>query len=300
VAAGLEYLFSKQEADGAWRGQSTPLKSGRALTPFVLASVGSFSDERLSRWKPETDRALAAVLQGVGEETEYPNYSRALAILALQRFRPPGGEAAVRRMAKELIEKQIRRAGDDPLHGAWDLGAPVVSRPDVSVTAFVLEALKAAGSLEEPVRQAALAFVARCRASEGGYFFTTDPTQSFQNKAGPDRGYASATSDAVRCLRACGVPDEDPRVAAALEWLRLNPSLDYAAGIPLEMPERIGEGLLFYSLYARQRARGDVPGLRAKLAALQREDGSWRNPVGIMKEDDPVLATALALGSLAE
>jgi hypothetical protein len=306
VERGLAFLFSRQEADGAWRSRAyAELASGRALTPFVLEALAAFPDDRLAARRRDIDRALDAILRDAGAPTEYPNYSRALAVLALARFRPPGWEDAAKRFAAELLSRQIRRSAGDPIDGSWDLGAPVVTRPDLSVTAFALEALAAVRALDPPTRDAALRFVARCRASDGGYFFTSDPVQApFQNKAGRDeetgsyRAYATATADAVRCLRAAGVPDDDPRIAGALAWLRLNPSLDYAAGVPLDIPERTAEGLRFYSWNVRRRVEGAVPGLRAKVVSLQLADGSWRNEVGIMKEDDPIVATGLALPAL--
>lgn len=302
----LDFLFSQQQADGTWRSTVyAALNSGRSLTPFVLEALSAFPDDRLSSRRRDIDRALDAILRDAGAVTEYPNYSRALAVRALRRFRPPGWEDAARRFAAELLSRQIRRGPDDPRDGAWDLGAPVVSRPDLSVTAFVLEALAEMRALDPPAREAALGFVARCRAADGGYFFTADPVHApFQNKAGRDevsgsyRAYATATADAIRCLRAAGVPDDDARISDALAWLRLNPSLDYAAGIPLDTPERAAEGLRFYALNVRRRVESRTPGLRAKILSFQRADGSWRNGAGIMKEDDPVVATGLALRAL--
>lgn len=306
VERALGFLFAQQKPDGTWRSSVyAGLASGRALTPFVLEALSVFPDHRLASRRHDIDRALAAILRDAGSAGEYPNYSRALAVRALARFRPPGWEDAARRLAAELLSRQIRRDPDDPIDGAWDLGAPVVTRPDLSVTAFALEALAELGVLDAPARDAALRFIARCRASDGGYFFTADPIQApFQNKAGRDEGfgsyraYATATADAVRCLRAAGVPDDDPRIAGALAWLRLNPSLDYAAGIPLDTPERSAEGLRFYALNVRHRVEGRTPGLRAKVLSLQKPDGSWRNDAGIMKEDDPIVATGLALRAL--
>lgn len=289
VDSALSYLFAAQHADGTWKSAaygSGVLGSGRALTPFLLASISPLEDARLRPHRDAVDRALQAVLRGAGEPSEYPNYARALSILALRRFRPEGWEKHARKLARELADKQI--------HGAWDFGLEALQRPDISVTAFVLEALAAQGELGDGAREAALLFVGRLQAEDGGFFFTTEPAQ---NKAGPGRAYASATADAIRALRACGVPEDDPRVARALEWLRLNPSLDHVAGVPLETEGDPGKAMQYYALFARARA-GPVPGLREKLAALQNEDGSWRNANGLMKEDDPLVATGLALWAL--
>lgn len=41
-----------------------------------------------------------------------------------------------------------------------------------------------------------------------------------------------------------------------------------------------------------------IPSPAALVAAVQKHDGSWMNPAGEMREDCPVVATALALEAL--
>ena len=38
--------------------------------------------------------------------------------------------------------------------------------------------------------------------------------------------------------------------------------------------------------------------MKAALIGLQNQDGSFRNPAGVVKEDDPLIATSLALFAL--
>jgi hypothetical protein len=107
---------------------------------------------------------------------------------------------------------------------------------------------------------------------------------------------------------ACRVPPHDERIQAAAKWLREHPRLDYPAGVPENQPEPWGESILFYhcAVRARTYAALNWPGewqneLGKLLAGKQLPDGSFKNTVShLMKEDDPLLATALAVSALCE
>ena len=122
------------------------------------------------------------------------------------------------------------------------------------------------------------------------------------------RSYATATCEGVLALLASGAERDDDRVTAAAAWLRAHPRLDYPQGVPEGQPEAWGESIFFYHLAVRARTYAALgwPGpwrdrIAAILAAAQQPDGSFRNAVSTaMKEDDPLLATALAVTALAE
>src|SRR4029077_2143054 len=117
------------------------------------------------------------------------------------------------------------------------------------------------------------------------------------------RSYATATCDGVLALLAAGVDRGDERVVRAVEWLQAHGDLNYPEGVPTDHPEPWGEAIRFYHYAARAEvyAALDWPGeWRAELAAIvaktQAEDGSFRNTVSpLMKEDDPVMCTALVV-----
>jgi hypothetical protein len=98
----------------------------------------------------------------------------------------------------------------------------------------------------------------------------------------------------VLALRAAGIPDEDPRIAKAIAWLKKHhrpdraPGFDEGAGQPWEA------GLRFYYAGAISQA---IPELPVELPA-QAKDGSFRNDVNLVKEDDPLIATTFALYAL--
>tara|TARA_R110002049_G_scaffold4601_1_gene31677 strand:+ start:66550 stop:67767 length:1218 start_codon:yes stop_codon:yes gene_type:complete len=117
------------------------------------------------------------------------------------------------------------------------------------------------------------------------------------------RSYATATCDGVLALLASGASEDEPRVDSAKNWLTRYPGWDYPAGIPADHPEPWGDAVFFYHQAVRAEAHerlgidGDWPELLvSRLSKLQNSDGSFRNDrCALMKEDDPILCTALAL-----
>ncbi|MCE7933476.1 MAG: hypothetical protein DYG96_02665 [Chlorobi bacterium CHB2] len=122
------------------------------------------------------------------------------------------------------------------------------------------------------------------------------------------RSYATATCDGALALVAAGIPQTDERVAAARNWLIAHPVLDRPEGIPEGDPEPWHLALHYYHLAGRCQAYralgigGDWPGQAAAMyAAEQQQDGSFSNRHSVlMKEDDPILATALAVTGIRE
>jgi hypothetical protein len=143
---------------------------------------------------------------------------------------------------------------------------------------------------------------------DGGFYFS--PVVLDANKGRQEdeptphwRSYATATCDGILALLAAGVPREDERVTAAEAWLQSHTDLDYPQGVPTEHPEPWGEAIRFYHYAVRAevyRKLGWPADERLRLAtavsAKQDPDGSFVNrESALMKEDDPVMCTALAV-----
>ena len=127
------------------------------------------------------------------------------------------------------------------------------------------------------------------------------------NKAGPQdesyRSYGTATADGVLSLQAIGRSPVDPRVRAAADWLVANHAVDAVPGFADTVETKWTQGLWFY--YAAASTSGlaklglpHTPTLTPALLERQRPDGSWVNPEKQFKEDDPLIATALAVRAL--
>ena len=108
----------------------------------------------------------------------------ALSALVLARYKPDGWGDDVALLVRFLRGRQLIEwlgwTEDDPEYGGWDHGALVPRKPDsrkpeISVTAFAVEALRAGGvPPDDPAIRKALVFLSRCRNADGGYFFTPD------------------------------------------------------------------------------------------------------------------------------
>ena len=183
------------------------------------------------------------------------------------------------------------------------MGGPIHKPPeaghvDLSMTRYVLEALRAAGvPSSDPQITKALVYLQRSQNSDGGFYFSTINPET--NKAGEANGgfasYGTSTADGLLALRAANVPDQDARAVKAIQWLKNHHQPDRAPGFDGSARQVWASGLRFYYAYVISRT-----GL-GLLVTLPRQaaDGSFRNSNIIVKEDDPLIATTFAVQVLA-
>ena len=119
--------------------------------------------------------------------------------------------------------------------------------------------------------------------------------------------YATTTCDGLLALVAAGVASGDKRVLAAKKWLNEHVNLKYSEGIPeFYEGENWREAVTYYHWSVRNevaKLMGDEKAtkqkIEAELAPLQKHNGSFVNEKSsLMKEDDPIMATALAVIAL--
>jgi len=151
------------------------------------------------------------------------------------------------------------------------------------------------------------------------------------------RSYGTMTADGLRALLRCGLSPSHPRVRAARRWLeralrrssRRERTADRRSAqvasserrFSMDPPGRYPPGRasdrlsaafywrwsLAHAFRALARPRLQTPDgpcfwpslLARDLLASQRPDGSWSNAHTLLKEDDPLVATCLALGALS-
>ena len=226
-------------------------------------------------------------------------------------------------------------SAEHPAYGAWGFGEtslPVgeVGHVDLSHTRRVLEALAEAGLRAEhnasvrrflmmlqkhpgdPRNQPGAEPESFRPPFDGGFYASTVSLGLNKGGLAADTAghtyypsYATTTSDGLLALLAAGVPRDDERVASALAWLRAHDDLTRVQGIPPN-PSQWELVMFYYHLLVRSEAYEamDVEGswreeMTSILAERQRPDGSFLNPLGSPnKEDDPILATAMAIGTL--
>jgi hypothetical protein len=316
LARAAQFLWAQQAADGGFHSVTYGLlRSGQSLTPFVLGALLRVPDTILPAPGGAVDRALAfirthtnadgAIGRTGGDSDDYPNYATALAVHAMVTARRGVWTRDITPMVAQLRAQQFSEAnGWTPQHtayGGWGMGGPIRRPPepghvDLSMTRFVLEALRASGVPgSDPAMVRALVFLERSQNSDGGFIFS--PVTPGLNKAGESDGrflsYGTTTADGVLALRAAGLPDSDDRIARALGWLRTHHQADRVPGFDeRDSPqESWSTGLRFYYAAAISQALPDM----SVVLPEQGDDGSFRNGNGRVKEDDPLIATAFAI-----
>jgi squalene-hopene/tetraprenyl-beta-curcumene cyclase len=328
IERGSKYLIEQgQAADGSFSSQVGPAVTALAVT--ALAQSGTPADD------PAVKKGLEYLLKfksadgGIHTpDSKVANYETSIAIMALAACNY-GGRYAQDLQAAEAYLKGIQwddaegKGPDDPAYGGAGYGGK--GRPDLSNTAFMIEALRSIGtSQNDPAIQRALAFVSRTQNLEGphnplphpaknpdgGFFYT--PANGGESQAGTTpsgglRSYGSMTYAGLKSMIFAGLTKSDPRVKAATAWLRKhytfaeNPGLDDA-------------GLFYYFHTAAKAldvldespfvdAAGKPHDWRAELSdaiiAKQKPDGSWVNDNARWMEGDPNLVTAYALLALS-
>jgi prenyltransferase beta subunit len=312
------YLWSRQADDGGFHSTNYGLlRSGQSLTPLVLVALLGMPESESSPPRGAVERALSFIQAntnadgalGLMDDTapDYPNYATALAVCAMVKTRNSGYEKVIAPMVAQLRAQQFSEASGwtsaQAPYGGWGMGGSIHRPPeaghvDLSMTRYVLEALQLSGVQPfDPVMTRALVYLVRSQNPDGGFYFS--PVNPEINKAGESGGrfasYGTATADGVLALRAAGVRNEDPRVSKAINWLRDHHQPDRAPGFDEGTGEPWGLGLRFYYAHAISRV---LPNVSVELPP-QSADGSFRNSVNLVKEDDPLIATAFALYAMA-
>lgn len=315
LSKAANYLWNQQAEDGGWHSHTYGLlRSGQSLTPFVLDALLNIPESVSSRPAHAIDLAIAFIKRntnaegalGLADSTapDYPNYATGLAVRVIARARRPGWERDVTLRIACLRAQQFTEENgwrrEDPPYGVWGMGGerrrpPEPGHVDLAMTRYVLEGLAAAGARPpDPALDRALVYLERCQNPDGGFFFSTVNPDT--NKAGEESGryrsYGTTTADGILALRAAAVSDD--RLKRAEKWLTDHHRPDGAPGFDLAPYQTWTTGLRFYYAAAAAQAIRGLP----ILLPPQRADGSWANANNLVKEDDPLIATAFAVRAL--
>jgi squalene-hopene/tetraprenyl-beta-curcumene cyclase len=334
----VEWLMTKQSAEGAFPSETYgALRQGAATTSLVLYALAHVPKELRARHARRLAEAYSFLRIGIDKKgfvvntdgsPDYPEYGSAMALVAAERLRLAMTDDERDALRAFLLQAQLdeRRKFDaaSPHHGGWDLmGASrlegITSGTNVSVGVFALEALALDDSPEaQAARTKALRWTAGCQAVsyDGGFPFTPE-AGSDSNKAKTDkdrderpRPYGTTTCDGLRCLIYAGVKADDKRVTAAAEWLARHDKLETVPGFE-DLDESVGwqKGLKLYYYFSLAKCLPYLPeetatarrsALLGHVLSLQETDGRWQNESARMREDDPLIATALIAAALGE
>ncbi len=324
----LKFLASKQKDNG---DLAPSPRVGPGLTALAIAALvrnGYGADT------PVVAKGLKYLEENIqkdgGVYTQgLENYTTCLAIVAFQEANKDGKYDKIIANASKYVRSMQYGDGTDPKDVKFGgVGYNGKSRPDLSNTHFLVEALLASGaSKDDPALKRALAFVSRSQNlpgefndqpfaaktaddDKGGFVYNPTDTSAKNDKvtaAGGLRSEGGMTYAGLKSFLYAGVSKDDPRVKAAVEWIKKHYSVT-------ENPGQ-GQAGIFYYYHTFAKAMDalgeetfvDAKGVKHEwrqelfdeLKKRQGKDGSWVNSNGAFLENAPELATAFALLALS-
>ncbi len=328
IDRSVDYLRSRGQAeDGSFSGAA-------GLGPTALVVSGLLAVD-VSPDDPLVQKGLAYLKRHVQPDggiytldSAHRNYDTCIAMVAFSKANRDGQYDTIVKQAEAFVrgiqwDESEQKDSSDMFYGGAGYGSH--SRPDLSNTSFLIDALHSLGNgPEDESIQKALQFVSRCqnletpannspfaaKINDGGFYYTV--AAGGESKAGTEadgglRSYGSMTYAGLKSMIYAGLDQDDPRVKAAVSFLKKNYDVNSNPGM--------GQQGLFYYYHTMAKALSaleqeqfvDADGqphdwkaeLRSKLAELQQPDGSWVNETTRWMEGDPNLVCGYTLLALA-
>jgi squalene-hopene/tetraprenyl-beta-curcumene cyclase len=328
---GIEFLRLRGQADDG----SFSSETGAAVTALCVRAILEHRPQAIH--DPVIKDALQYIeskIQGDGgiyaTGSRYRNYETSVAVGALIKASQDGRYGSVLRRAEAFLKELQWDEGEgiessDAAYGGAGYGKH--QRPDLSNTSFLIDALQELGNgSDDEAIQKALKFVIRTQnlsgegndtphadqVGDGGFYYT--PAAGGQSQAGELddggglRSYGSMTYAGLKSMIYAGLTADDPRVIAAMKFIRKHYSLK-------ENPGMNQAGLFYYyHTFAKALDAAEIEileddegtphpwrdELAHQLMEMQQEDGSWVNSKNDRwMEGDRQLVTAYALLALA-
>ena len=323
----LNFLRSSQADDGSFTTKAVAGIGGLVVTAALRSGL-TVDDPLVQKGLKYLEGCVQEDGGIYAPKSGFRNYETCVVLLAFHEANADGRYAKIianaeKFLRKEQIDDSEGKDKSDPEYGGAGYGGK--TRPDLSNTQFLLEALKATGAeANDPAVQKALIFVSRsqnletefndspfaAKVNDGGFIYT--PAAGGSSAAGTEangglRSYGSMTYAGLKSMIYAGLGPDDPRVKAATAWIRKHYSVSSNPGL-----DQLG---LYYYLHTFAKALDvwgndvieDAAGnkhnwrqeLIAQLTKSQRDNGSWINDAPRWGEGDPNLTTAFALLALS-
>jgi squalene-hopene/tetraprenyl-beta-curcumene cyclase len=323
----VDYLKKHQGPDGSF----SPKLGGPGISALVVAGLlrngYNPSDPVVAKTLGYLERSVKK--DGGIYDKMLANYTTSVALIALTEANTDGRYNAVIKNATQFLktlqyDESMVEDKDPRLGGTgYDKG----KRPDLSNTQYFVEAMLAAGvPKDDPAIQRALKFISRCQNlpgehndqpfakktsadDKGGLTYIPDDNEKNPHRTavGGLRSSGVMTYAGLKSFLYAGVDKNDPRVKAAVGWIRAHYTLD-------ENPGQGTAGLYYYyHTFAKAMAAlgsGEFQDKTGKqhdwrhdlfeaLKKRQKADGSWSNDNKEFYENNPDLATAYAVLALS-
>lgn len=326
AAKSIAFLRSTQADDGSWTTAENPGITGLVLYGLLQNGL-SPTDSMVAKGLKHLESFKQADGGVYHPQSSHKNYETSVVVLAFAAANGEGRYTDVIAKAKDFLKKlqwddtEGLKPSDLNFGGA---GYGKSQRPDLSNTAFLVEALKAAGvGKDDPAMKNAVVFLSRCqnletesnttpfatKVRDGGFYYTPaagGTSMAGQNPDGGLRSYGSMTYTGLKSMIYAGVGPDDPRVKAAYTWVRKHYTVTENPGM--------GKQGVFYYYHTFAKALNALnvdlleddsmkthdwrKELGDHLLAQQRKNGSWVNDEKRWFEGDPNLTTAYVLMTL--
>ena len=251
IERGVAFLRPRQDAKGGWSTQREPGVTALVVTALLRSGQVAPGD-------PAVTKALAYLEGFIGpkgglSEAPHANYSTSIALVAFQQANARGRYDRTIKECQQFLttmqwDESEGKARSDAFYGGAGYGGSN-SRPDLSNTAFFIEALRDSGlPADDPSLKKALLFVSRCqnlksefndqewagKINDGGFIYTA--ANGGQSMAGKEadgglRSYASMTYAGLKSMIYAGLGRDDPRVKAALAYITRHYTLEENPGL---------------------------------------------------------------------
>ena len=327
IERGVGFLRPRQDGKGGWSTQREPGVTALVVTALLRSGHVAPGDPAVTKALTYLERFIGPT--GGLSEAPHANYSTSIALVAFQQANVGGRFDHVIKQGQKFLttmqwDESEGKTRDNAFYGGAGYGG-ANSRPDLSNTAFFIEALRDSGlPADDPSLKKALLFVSRCqnlksefndqewagKINDGGFIYTAangGETMAGNAADGGLRSYASMTYAGLKSMIYAGLGKDDPRVKAALSYIKHHYTLE-------ENPGLGQQGLYYYyHTFAKTMfvlaeptlidSHGNSHDWRAELVAAlgkrQQPEGGWVNHADRFMEGDPNLVTAYALLALA-
>lgn len=317
---GAAYLRAQQKPDGSW--EFHPGITGLAATALLRLPGVSRTEELRTTGRALDRLATLARPDGGIHDDDLETYVTAIAVMALQAGGRSQDVPLIQKGRAYLVQQVVDEGegvkASDPFYGSVGYRPTTkrdAARGDVINLEYGLRALKETDlQSNDPSWGKAITFLERLQnrsasndqswaANDGGFVYQPGLSKV---EGGLTTSYGSATLAGVLSFTYANLKKGDPRVDAALQWIRERYTVDENPGM--------GQKTVYYYYMVLAKALAAVgestltdskgqshvwrEELSRKLVSLQHKEGFWVNPVKDEWQDNRVLVTSFVLSAI--